>query len=529
MTPNFRKINKFIIRYILILPAFMIGSMPLLRAQSPPSVRIDPHFRNGQQVAPFDRVFYLLLPVDTTLQTDELLQLNIYSICGTRRHPNKHFKTLKRYILDQANDTVFVDTPKEAGIKYLKILIDTKLEPYTRFSVILVLKPSHSYWDQFNDINERLYANDIPGAQKKYEDLVSGLTVQYSSTPVVWPPFERYSSFFQDSLRSLYGQVDEEDTAILNNMNRLRDTIKSTGFRISDLFQRGWQKDVAVNKFLSDSTKFLIPLLNLLNMPRSLGAFASGRLNIKEFEPYKLAKKIDIQKRIDNLSRLKAALTMISYFFQGSPFAAGVPASAIDGIRASVQHASAVIDSRIETLAGAKKAIRRGLNAMKGIGQAQLSFGGTSPTGEDLQTASGHYFIPDFGLATAATFVNQQIGYSVRPYLGVNVSFTAIDKSQRLKFVENRWLLHRLSFVMGLTTSPLSRQGTSDLINNMSVVTGLAFRLSTEFRVTGGVLIYKRNNANPDLPQPVTVGPMLAASLDLDVAKWFGDLKGKLY
>jgi hypothetical protein len=529
MTPNFRKTIKVLIRSILIQVVSLCGLVPLLHAQLPPTVRIDPHFRNGQQVAPFDHMFYLLVPVDTTLQTDELTQLNLYSISGTRRNPNKDFHILKLYFLDQATDTVFVDTPKEAGIKYLKILIDTKLEPYTRFSVILVLKPSHAYGDQFNAINERLYGKDIDGAQQKYKDLVSGLTVKYSSTPVVWPPFERYQRFFEDSLRSLYIEVDEEDSAILNNMNRLRDTIKSTGFKISDLFERSRQKDVTVNKFLSDSTKLLIPLVNLLNLPRSLRFFASGQLNMQEFEPYKLSKKIDLDKRIGNLSRLKAALTMVSLFFQGSPFSAKISDSVIDGIRASVQHASAIIDSRIETLTNAKKAIRQRLNSMKGLGGADVSFGGTSPTGEDLQTASGHYFIPDFGLANALTFVNHQAGYTVRPYLGVNVSFTAIDKSQRLKFVGNRWLLHRLSFVMGLTTTPLTRQGTSDLIKSMSVVTGLAFRLSTEFRVTGGVLIYQRNNANPDLPQQVTVGPMLALSLDLDVAKWFGDLKGKIF
>jgi hypothetical protein len=43
------------------------------------------------------------------------------------------------------------------------------------------------------------------------------------------------------------------------------------------------------------------------------------------------------------------------------------------------------------------------------------------------------------------------------------------------------------------------------------------------------VLVYKRNNTNPELPQPVTVGPMIALSLDLDVANWFSELKGKLY
>lgn len=298
---------------------------------------------------------------------------------------------------------------------------------------------------------------------------------------------------------------------------------------ISDLFKCNCEKDFVARELFADSTKFLIPLQNLLYVPSAGPDFAAGRLDIQEFEPYRQLKITELQKRIDNLGRLKIALTNISYFYHLSSFADNLPSAVKDALYLYVQQALIAIDAKVKVLTAANKNLRNGINADTDLLNVEVAYGGTSPTGEDLRTSSGHYIIPDIGLANAGTFVNHAFGYTVRPYLGVNFSFTAIDKSQPLSAIEHRRLLHHLSAVLGLTTTPLTRQGTSDLIKSMSVVTGIAYRVSRAFRFTGGVLVYQRNNANPVLPQRVTVGPMLALSLDLDVATWFSDLKGKLF
>jgi hypothetical protein len=468
-----------------------------------------------------------MVPVDTSLRLDELGELDLYRVTG--KGDNIKFPTIKIYTETDLGGSWFVDTPKAGAYKYLMLLIDVQMLPNTRFIAVLDIKPTHEYFDKLNAINLSLYTGDLAEAQKGYSELTTGLTVKYSRTPIAWPPFENYRKFFVDSLRSLYDQIAVEEPAIGADMKKLRDTLKSAGIRISDLFECNCQKDFVANELFSDSTKFLIPLQNLLNVPEALSYFATGRLDIQEFEPYKVVKAVDLQKRIDNLGRLKTALTNISYFYHLSSFADRIRPSVKDGIYNSVLDALPAIDKRIKELTDFNKKIRKGINSMKGIDSEEPVAGGILPSGEDLQTASGHYIIPDLGLAVAATSVNHKPGATVRPYLGVNISFIAIDKSQPLRAIEHRRLWHHLSFVMGLTTTSLSRQGTSDLIKSMSVVGGFAYRLSRAFRVTGGVLVYNRDNPNPDLPQQVAVGPLLALSLDLDLAKWFGDLKSKLF
>ena len=521
----------------IALVILLMGFLPALRAQLIPTVRIDPHSRVAQQTAPFDHVFYLQLPVDSNLQSDELKQLDLFKLVKKK---GKTIRTLiKSYDAEGLQKAWFVDSPKEAGFKYLKVYIDTQLLPYTRFSVILTLNPSHFYIDALNKINFEMALGKWALAKKDYQDLSGGLKIKYSNNRAKWPPFDReegspfgdfsYHQFFLDSLRPFYEDLSAEDTAIVNNLSRLRDTLKSTGFRFSELFNCNCQKDFIANELFADSTKFLIPLHNLLNVPDALPYFATAKLNIQEFEPYRQTKAYDIHGRVDNYGRLKGSLLNISYFFHLSSFADSISPQVKNGIYNAIFDALVAIDARVKELQQDSARIRSVINGEIRLFSAEISYGGTSPTGEDLKTSSGHYVIADLGLANAGTFAYNKFGYVVRPYLGVNFSFVAIDKSQPLDNIENRRLLHRLSFVLGLTTSPLTSQGTYDLINNLSVVGGFAYRINRSLRITFGTLVYKRDAANPLLPPQVTAGPMVALSLDLDVANWFSSLKSKLF
>jgi len=530
------KTRQIILAIVLIVLALL--SMTFLKAQQVPIVRIDPHSRVGVQTAPFDHTFYLLLPVDTTLQLDELKQVNLYKIPRkyTRGYARKKMDSpkampkIKYYDAEYLKKAWFVDTPKEASFKYLKIYIDTQLLPNTHFSVILVQKASHDYLDQLNEINENLYNGDIALSEQEYLKITSGLKIKYSSNEEAWPSFDSYKLFFQDSLMSLYHEIALMDTAISNNLDKLRDSLISAGFHISQLLEYNRRKELMSKEIFSDSTKFLVPLINLLNVDSTaIPSFAAGKLNIQQFEPYQMAKDNEIQKRVDNYERLKVAITNISYFFHFSSFAPSIHAPTGISIYSSVINALKAIDKRIMVLKNTFTKIRGQINGQQRLFSAELAYGGTTPNGEDLQTSSGHYIIADLGIANVGTFVNNRFGYIARPYLGVNFSFIAIDKSQPLINIENKRFLHKLSAVIGLTTVSLSQQGTYDLISNMSVVTGLAYRISRGVRFTFGVLVYKVDNANPVLPQKVTVGPMAALSLDLDIAKWFNDLKSKVY
>jgi len=509
-------------RFLLLLAA--VFAFTVRAAAQIPIIRIDPHSRFAQQNAPFDRSFFLLLPVDTTLEMDDIGQLTLSKVTG--RGKNLHFETLRIYLGDQIKKIQFIDTPKVPRFKYLEVLIDEQLLPNTRFSVLLVLKAAHDYLDSLNKINQEIHDGDLAAAEADYDKLRTGQTVKYSSTPIAWPPFSLYSDYYDKKLAPVYDQVVADDPALVTQVWSIGETMRKYGFKIDQLFTSNCcGKDLAVSKLYTDSTKFLIPLFNLLRLADSTNIyFASGELNIQEFELHELVKPQEIQKRIDNLQRLEVGIRNIAYFFHLSSFASNIVPAMQQAIYNSTQVALKGLDARIKQLSQTAKDIRGGINGMADIASAEASFGGSLPMGQDLKTASGNYFIGDFGLANAGTIVNNQFAYTLRPYIGVNISFVAIDKTQPLNSIQHKRFAHHLSFVMGLTTSALTRQGTYDLIKNMSVVTGIAYRLSRSFRMTGGVLVYERDNPNPELPARPTVGPMLALSLDLEVSKWFGDL-----
>jgi len=499
--------------------------------QSIPIVRIDPYTRFPQQNAPFDRAFFLLLPVDTTLEMDEVAEIQIKKITGKGK--NLNFQVIKDYQDKDIKESLahFVDTPKVPHFKFLQVYIGEQLAPNTRFTVLLAAKASHDYLDSLNKVDQEIHDGNVADAEADYENLRTGQTVKYSSTHFAWPPFSFYLDYYRRKLATIYDQVVADDPSLADRLKSIGESLRRAGFKVDQLFLSNCcGKDVAVNKVFADSTKFLIPLFNLLRLADGANPyFANGELNIQEFEAHDLVKPQEIQKRIDNLQRLKVGIANIAYFFHLTAFAGNLDPGYQRAIYNTTQVALQAIDDRIKQLKQLAKNIRSGINGISEIVSVEASFGGSEPMGEDLKTASGNYFIADFGLANAGTIVNNQFGYLIRPYLGVNISFIAIGKSQPLSSIQHKWLAHHLSFVMGLTTSALTRQGTYDLIKNMSVVTGIAFRLSRSFRVTGGVLVYERDNPNPELPAHVTVGPMLAMSLDLEVAKWFGDLKGKLF
>ena len=302
----------------LLLIAIMARYTPCLQAQLIPTVRIETHFAVAQQAAPFDHSFYLILPVDTTVVLEDLYYLNMYKALPLH-HGRKDTvaKSIKLYGPEFFQNSAFLDTPKEAGVKYLKVLIDTQLLPNSRFFVILSTRPSR---DKFNDINESLELGDTAAARKAYKELSTGLTVKNSPIRVVWPKFETYQAKFDDTLRHIYDKIFIDDPTVVNSLRKLREILKPH-VKVKDLFNCNCEGDFVARELFSDSTKFLIPLENLLYDGDLLNDFASGRLNMQEFEPYKQLKRGELTKRIDNLGKLKSGLANLNYFYHASSFA----------------------------------------------------------------------------------------------------------------------------------------------------------------------------------------------------------------
>jgi hypothetical protein len=525
--PSLMRTLKTCWRYCLLLPVCWSFSTAGY-GQSIPIVRLGPG-PTGRTNAPFDRSFYVWLPVDTTLQMDEIDELNLNRMYKKGSMPP--FDTIATWLGSELLDTAFIDSVKIARKKYLQVLINQQLLPNTRFSVVLFIRASHEYLGELNQINQQLHEGDLFDAEPAYNTLRNSITVKNAKEPlpIHWPAFTAYQAFYQKSLATDYDTVNMDDPRIGTHLLAIAQAIDSSGFQLKNLFSCNCEKDFVAHELFADSSRFIIPLFNLLHIQIMLPTMASGQVNFEEFHHHEQLARQDIQKRLANLKLLEDGINNISYFFHLSSFADNVTQHYRSSIFDNTQLAIQYIDALMKALTRVSSDIRKQIAANRSIVSGEISFGGTLPSGQDLTTSSGNYFIADFGLVYAGTIVNNQYASLVRPYLGVNVSFLPIDKSQPLSAIQHKRFLHHLSFVMGLTTTALSRQGTYDLIKNMSVVTGLAFRLSRSFRATAGVLIYRRDNSNPDLAQPVTVGPLVSISLDLEVAKWFGDLKGKLF
>lgn len=171
-------------RLLLFPLGLILAGSPRVFAQLIPTVRIDPHSRFGQQVAPFDHRFYLLLPVDSNLQKDELDTLILNKLI-VRKKKVTDDTAIWKVSLRSPDKIQFVDTPKEAGFKYLKVLMDVQLLPNTRFSITLSTKPSFRFGDDLNSINESLYRGDAGKAEKDYEDIRKNLADKYSKMRIL--------------------------------------------------------------------------------------------------------------------------------------------------------------------------------------------------------------------------------------------------------------------------------------------------------------------------------------------------------
>ena len=542
MTRNSRHATKRLKRTFqngLLLLLFLQSANSLF-AQPEPIIRIDHWTGTTTDAVPFDRPFVLVLPVDSTLKMEQITEIALQKSGVKNGQPFLDTNKLADYGAPQIKSLGghLIDSGK---FKYLMLRIPARLPSNTRFSVILYVT-STVYFQQLEKINVDLYHRKIAKARQEYHDLASNIYLKNSNNGVQieWPPFDPgdtdpiynpapgnlpYRRYFEDSLRSLYDKILTDDGVIAGNLQQLADLLHNAGFSIPNLFAGDFKKDYATGRVLINSPQFLTPLQNLLNLDDAIPYFAAGKLDPQKYEPYDTVKDNESDLRIANLGKLKQSLDTISYNFHETPFATTIDDATRHNLNIIIQRTLPAIRDRIDSLKTFVTTINQRMNRDSAIFGGQLSLAASAPVGQDIKTTSGNYIIADLGLASALTFVNGKPGYEIRPYLGINISFTPIDKSVPFDSVQHKKLLHRLSAVLGLTTAAQTRQGTGDLINTMSLVSGVAYRLTRSFRVTVGVLVYKRNSANPVLPQQVTVGPMVAASLDLDVATWFSDLK----
>ncbi|HSZ34200.1 MAG TPA: hypothetical protein VK772_12870 [Puia sp.] len=499
-------------------------------------VRIDPYSRRSPDTAPFDQPFMIFIPIDSSLKEGDLFQLDIYQTFRNGKN-----EQIFRYDSGQLrNYSRIVDSPRTQAFKFVHVFMNMQLTPGARFGINLYHCVTDDIFEKLDEINFKIMDRDNTAAND-YHDLGKLQSVHFSyGEPIKWPSFYdgdndsiyspialknhyAYTGFFDNGLRKDYEQILGHDTLISNRLDSLKKQFLSNRFFTDSLYRCNCQKDLVATELFADSSKFLIPLLNMTYLDSSLELFGEGYLDIEEFSTHKIIKSNQTLARIRNLERLKDALININYFFHLSTFAASIPHERKKDIYNFILPTIIAIERKIKRMKDAYVDIKMKIKSNHYFFAGERSYSASSPVGQDIKTAAGNYIIPDFGLTNFGTTVFNQFGYGIRPYLGVNISLRPIDKSIPIERVIHKGLI-RYSVVLGLTTYQMTREGTNDLFKNMSLIAAIGYRLSRGCRVNGGVILYRHDNPNPVLQQSYTLGPEVSLSMDLDIVSWISKL-----
>src|SRR5690606_18623140 len=112
------------------------------------------------------------------------------------------------------------------------------------------------------------------------------------------------------------------------------------------------------------------------------------------------------------------------------------------------------------------------------------------------------------------------------PYLGFQIEFRYFDKNIPFKLIPNKTIWHRLSFNTGITLASLKKDGQrEDFFKDKSLLMGLGFRLTNALRLTGGTILFNREDPNPLIDnKQLGVTPFVGLSIDLSLKQLLNDM-----
>jgi len=146
-----------------------------------------------------------------------------------------------------------------------------------------------------------------------------------------------------------------------------------------------------------------------------------------------------------------------------------------------------------------------------------------STTSMNFDTRSKFAITPDFGYVY---YGYQNDFQGLAPYLGAQIEFRYYDKDIPFRLIQHKTWLHYLSFTTGITLTSLEKEGKrEDFFSNKSMIAGLGFRLSNAIRLTGGGIMYYRQDPNPAIDhRKLSITPFFGVSIDLRLKSIMGDL-----
>jgi hypothetical protein len=144
----------------------------------------------------------------------------------------------------------------------------------------------------------------------------------------------------------------------------------------------------------------------------------------------------------------------------------------------------------------------------------------------DFVSKSKLRIVPDFGFVALLKGNNSVAFQDFTPYLGFNINFREIDKSIPFSMIRFKTWRHRLSFQSGITLRSLKIENErEDFFGSNCLITGLSFRLSNAFRISGGTVWFKTIDPNRlSNDKPIGFSPYIGISLDLELQDLFGGI-----
>lgn len=526
------------------------------------AVYIEPKTMIPNGTAPFDvNGWTLYFPVDSAYSVSNVRQIDVFKLKSTDKKPHTLYAPQKiygpddtdrvyffRYVSDKV--TITSDNPKSmsrikgkctdsvgGAYRFIKIPMES-LPANAKFSVRISMSIGNETYKSLDDINFDIAQGLENSPRAKYTALreKQSFTSNYDKTSIIWPEYERYrGAYYEERLKKGYEVLLKHNFALKESLDQISTYFKNpVKITPQDILQCNCENRLYEREIDTSVVGITIPYSNIYSSLTN--AFISdGLLSLQDGLAAKPIGYNQVADRIANLRKSKDALHSLNKFFEYSSYTIAFPDDIMrQESKKRISDAIDKINTSIELLTKTVQSIHDELYQYEPLFSISTS-AGTTEAG-NIQTASGYYLIPDIGIANILTLRRGPLGdiehqNFVRPYWGINISFTPINKNSniRLKDLKYHKLAHFFSFTVGLTAVALNGTNASDLIKNMSIINGIGIRPYKWVRFTVGDLIYQTNNFNPVKPARVAIAPLIGFSVDFDVFYAVQSFISKIY
>jgi hypothetical protein len=518
-------------------------------------ITIDPSAAGGAKNMPYDKEFYIKIPVDGKA---------VFKIYIIKRHKNLGLeKTISHYVDNHPRYE-----PDTISLKYVKIHSNAGKDTLSlRIADEYLLKPSQSYYiiiflKKLNDSTVKFfdytYLSQYGQEDKRKENSGNALKAltEYDKTMkehygdnLIFGNYTleqykgRISAFLSDFKKEILPDYKTYTDALHTHLIATKGSATNMAGSINRLeliTRRQLYVDTAINKevisYLMRKESLLNNLisdLNTLISENRLDRIINGSISINcitcdSINTYSPLQK-DLNKRMVNIdSTTEALINLKRAFFLLSLKAEGSESDLIS---------RNALDYWIKILQDSKNQMKeiimlkeKSENKIISSYFDSLSFiqplmiGGN--TFLNFETRSNALLSPDFGIITSSiTSKGKQLDYYIIPYLGFHINFMPLDRDIPFSSYKKNWK-QSFSLMVGWSLTSIKKDSTSiyeNFFEKSTLLTGMGYRLSHTLRLNAGCQwLFKTNTDvnNINLGKKLLAYPYVGLSIDLNIKKY---------